>query len=74
MHNLIVALLQPAVYIYVFNVEDSKMLKCFIGLPCLNVLDAQLILLGGHRLDLDLLCQIVHHICQLKVKGYVRHF
>ena len=62
--DLVVALLQPLVDINVLDVEHGEMLECLIRLPSVDVLDAQLVLLVWHRLDLHLLREVVHGIRQ----------
>lgn len=73
MHHLIVALLQLAVNVDVFDVQACQVLECFIWLPVVNEDLALLVDLGWHLLDFDLLLQVVESIGQLQIVGHVRH-
>jgi len=62
--DLIVAILEFAEDVDVFDVQASQVLEDFVFGPCLDVSLACFVLFCGDVLDFDLLLQVIHRVTQ----------
>ena len=73
MHNLIIALFELPIDLYVFDVENSVVVEALFQSPRITILNAMFILFSWCLLTFDLFLKVIHCITQLQIVCYMRH-